>query len=142
RRPPAAGPTPAASAASGPAPPPASCAARAASSPSVPSSREAWHSRPMPVDASSALLCWYAVDKRRLPWRAQAGEMPDPYRVWLSEIMLQQTRVAAVKPYFEGFTGPWPPRTALAAAEDEEGMRAWAGLRQSAPGRQLPGVAP
>ncbi|MDQ8756568.1 A/G-specific adenine glycosylase [Sphingosinicella sp. LHD-64] len=91
----------------------------------------------MPVDASSALLCWYAVDKRRLPWRAEGGETPDPYRVWLSEIMLQQTTVAAVKPYFEKFTATWPTVTALAAAEDGEVMRAWAGLGYYARARNL-----
>ncbi|HEY0326664.1 MAG TPA: A/G-specific adenine glycosylase, partial [Allosphingosinicella sp.] len=68
---------------------------------------------------------WYAVDKRRLPWRAEAGEAADPYRVWLSEIMLQQTTVAAVKPYFEYFTRKWPTVEALAAADEAEVMRAW-----------------
>lgn len=91
----------------------------------------------MPVDASSALLCWYAVDKRRLPWRAEAGETPDPYRVWLSEIMLQQTTVAAVKPYFARFTTAWPDVFALAAADDGEVMRAWAGLGYYARARNL-----
>ncbi len=70
-----------------------------------------------------------AVDKRRLPWRAEAGETADPYRVWLSEIMLQQTTVAAVKPFFDRFTARWPnvegagggPRRARL-------MAAWAGL--------------
>ena len=52
----------------------------------------------MAVDASNALLRWYAVDKRRLPWRVAAGELPDPYRIWLSEIMLQQTSVAQARP--------------------------------------------
>ncbi len=91
----------------------------------------------MPVDASQALLCWYAVDKRRLPWRAEAGETPDPYRVWLSEIMLQQTTVAAVKPYFARFTTRWPNVSALAAEEDGEVMRAWAGLGYYARARNL-----
>ncbi|MGQ0588626.1 MAG: A/G-specific adenine glycosylase [Sphingosinicella sp.] len=91
----------------------------------------------MPVDASTALLCWYAVDKRLLPWRAEAGETPDPYRVWLSEIMLQQTTVAAVKPYFAAFTARWPTTEALAAAEDAEVMRAWAGLGYYARARNL-----
>lgn len=91
----------------------------------------------MPVDARAALLCWYAVDKRRLPWRAEAGETSDPYRVWLSEIMLQQTTVTAVKPYFERFTTTWPTVTALAAAEDGEVMRAWAGLGYYARARNL-----
>jgi A/G-specific adenine glycosylase len=91
----------------------------------------------MPVDASEALLCWYAVDKRRLPWRAQGGARPDPYRVWLSEVMLQQTGVGAVKPYFEAFTARWPSVAALAAAEDGEVMAAWAGLGYYARARNL-----
>jgi A/G-specific adenine glycosylase len=91
----------------------------------------------MAVDASIALLGWYIVDKRRLPWRAEAGERPDPYRVWLSEIMLQQTTVAAVKPYFEKFTGRWPSVEALAAAEEAEVMAAWAGLGYYARARNL-----
>ena len=91
----------------------------------------------MAVDASSALLGWYIVDKRRLPWRAEAGERADPYRVWLSEIMLQQTTVAAVKPYFEKFTGRWPTVQALGAAEEAEVMAAWAGLGYYARARNL-----
>lgn len=91
----------------------------------------------MRVDASNALLGWYAVDKRRLPWRAEAGERPDPYRVWLSEVMLQQTTVAAVRPYFEAFTRRWPSVEALAAAADEDVMSAWAGLGYYARARNL-----
>ena len=91
----------------------------------------------MPVDASRALLCWYAVDKRQLPWRAERGERPDPYRVWLSEVMLQQTTVAAVRPYFEKFTTRWPTVEALAAAAGEEVMAAWAGLGYYARARNL-----
>lgn len=91
----------------------------------------------MPVDAAKALLCWYVVDKRRLPWRAESGVHPDPYRVWLSEIMLQQTTVAAVKPYFESFTQRWPTVAALAAAADGEVMSAWAGLGYYARARNL-----
>ncbi len=91
----------------------------------------------MPVDASEALLCWYAVDKRRLPWRAEAGARPDPYRVWLSEVMLQQTTVAAVKPYFERFVAAWATVAALAAADDGAVMRAWAGLGYYARARNL-----
>ena len=91
----------------------------------------------MPVDAAKALLCWYVVDKRRLPWRAESGVRPDPYRVWLSEIMLQQTTVAAVKPYFESFTRRWPTVEALATAEDGEVMSAWAGLGYYARARNL-----
>jgi A/G-specific adenine glycosylase len=91
----------------------------------------------MPVDGSNALLSWYAVDKRRLPWRALAGERPDPYRVWLSEVMLQQTTVAAVIPYYEKFTRRWPTVSGLAAAADEEVMSAWAGLGYYARARNL-----
>jgi A/G-specific adenine glycosylase len=91
----------------------------------------------MAVDASCALLRWYVVDKRRLPWRALEGERPDPYRVWLSEVMLQQTTVAAVKPYFEKFTRRWPDVKALAAASEDELMAAWAGLGYYARARNL-----
>jgi len=91
----------------------------------------------MRVDASNALLGWYAVDKRRLPWRCAEDERPDPYRVWLSEVMLQQTSVAAVKRYFDVFTRRWPTVEALAAASDEEVMRAWAGLGYYARARNL-----
>jgi A/G-specific adenine glycosylase len=91
----------------------------------------------MRVDASNALLAWYAVDKRRLPWRAGPGERPDPYRVWLSEVMLQQTTVAAVRPYFEAFTRRWPTIAALAGASDEDVMSAWAGLGYYARARNL-----
>ncbi len=82
----------------------------------------------MSVDASNALLRWYAVDKRALPWRAGEGETPDPYRIWLSEVMLQQTTVAAAKPYFAKFTSRWPTVEALAAAVEAEVMAAWEGL--------------
>ncbi|MGQ0659883.1 A/G-specific adenine glycosylase [Sphingosinicella sp.] len=91
----------------------------------------------MAANASRALLCWYAVHKRDLPWRARAGETPDPYRIWLSEIMLQQTTVAAVKPYFAAFTGRWPAVETLAAEADQEVMRAWAGLGYYARARNL-----
>jgi len=91
----------------------------------------------MTVDASNALLRWYVVDKRPLPWRAQGEEKPDPYLVWLSEIMLQQTTVAAVRPYFEKFAGRWPTVEALAAAEEAEVMAAWAGLGYYARARNL-----
>jgi A/G-specific adenine glycosylase len=91
----------------------------------------------MAVDASNALLSWYAVDKRRLPWRAETGDRPDPYRVWLSEVMLQQTAVAAVRPYFEKFTARWPDVESLAAAAEAEVMAAWAGLGYYARARNL-----
>jgi A/G-specific adenine glycosylase len=91
----------------------------------------------MAVDASQALLCWYVVDKRRLPWRAAPGDRPDPYKVWLSEVMLQQTTVAHALPYFEEFVRRWPSVEALAAAEDGAVMAAWAGLGYYARARNL-----
>jgi A/G-specific adenine glycosylase len=91
----------------------------------------------MPVDATNALRAWYAVDKRRMPWRVEDGAPPDPYRIWLSEIMLQQTTVAAVKPYFEAFTTAWPDVRALAEADEVAVMRAWAGLGYYARARNL-----
>jgi A/G-specific adenine glycosylase len=78
--------------------------------------------------SSDDLLAWYDRHRRALPWRALPGETPDPYRVWLSEIMLQQTTVRAVKPYFERFLGLFPTVVSLAQAPAEEVMRAWAGL--------------
>jgi A/G-specific adenine glycosylase len=91
----------------------------------------------MSVDASDALLRWFAVDKRRLPWRVEGKARPDPYRVWLSEIMLQQTTCAHAAPYFETFTRRWPGVEALAAAAEEEVMAAWAGLGYYARARNL-----
>ncbi|WP_129792276.1 A/G-specific adenine glycosylase [Sphingosinicella sp. CPCC 101087] len=91
----------------------------------------------MPVDACQALLCWYAVDKRSLPWRAGPGKAPDPYRVWLSEVMLQQTTIAHARPYFETFVHRWPTVEALAAESDGEVMAAWAGLGYYARARNL-----
>ncbi|MBX7493556.1 A/G-specific adenine glycosylase [Qipengyuania sp. 1NDW9] len=83
----------------------------------------------MAAIVSDKLLDWYDAHARDLPWRARPGEpAPDPYRVWLSEVMLQQTTVAAVKPYFEAFTSRWPTVEALAAAPEEDVMAAWAGL--------------
>lgn len=87
---------------------------------------------------AAKLLAHYDRHARKLPWRASPGSnAPDPYRVWLSEIMLQQTTVAAVKPYFEKFTRQWPDITALANAEDGELMAAWAGLGYYARARNL-----
>lgn len=91
----------------------------------------------MSVDASEAVLRWFAVDKRRLPWRAEPGEWADPYRVWLSEVMLQQTTVTHATRYFEAFTRRWPAVEALAAAPEEEVMAAWAGLGYYARARNL-----
>lgn len=84
------------------------------------------------------LLSWYDRHARTLPWRSPPGAPPaDPYRVWLSEIMLQQTTVMAVKPYFERFTARWPAVGDLASAEDAEVMAAWAGLGYYARARNL-----
>ncbi len=92
----------------------------------------------MSVDAATMLLAWYDVHARSLPWRAAPGEPPaDPYHVWLSEIMLQQTTVAAVRPYFERFIARWPTVAALAAAPEEEILTAWAGLGYYARARNL-----
>jgi A/G-specific adenine glycosylase len=91
----------------------------------------------MLVDASNALLAWYDAHQRTLPWRVTGGAPADPYRVWLSEIMLQQTTVAAVRPYFEKFTARWPDVAALAAADEAEVMQAWAGLGYYARARNL-----
>jgi A/G-specific adenine glycosylase len=87
---------------------------------------------------SGLLLDWYGTHARDLPWRARPGApTPDPYRVWLSEVMLQQTTVAAVKPYFAAFTARWPTIAALAAAEEADVMAAWAGLGYYSRARNL-----
>ncbi len=92
---------------------------------------------------SHKILRWYEAHARDLPWRTPPGhplplDDPDwPTRVWLSEIMLQQTVVAAVKPYFETFTRQWPSVSALAAAHDADVMAAWAGLGYYARARNL-----
>ncbi|PPD44973.1 MAG: A/G-specific adenine glycosylase [Methylocystis sp.] len=85
----------------------------------------------------SALLDWYDAHRRVLPWRAAAGERADPYAVWLSEIMLQQTTVATVKGYFERFLTRWPTVEALAAAPLEDVLAQWAGLGYYARARNL-----
>jgi len=79
-------------------------------------------------DVAAALLGWYDTERRDLPWRTPPGIRPDPYRVWLSEIMLQQTTVKAVIGYFEKFVSRWPTVEALAAADLDEILSAWAGL--------------
>jgi len=89
------------------------------------------------VGAAAALLAWYDRHRRDLPWRTLPGEPADPYKVWLSEIMLQQTTVAAVKPYFQGFLARWPNIGLLAHASGEEVMRAWAGLGYYSRARNL-----
>ncbi|WP_299700901.1 A/G-specific adenine glycosylase [uncultured Tateyamaria sp.] len=93
-------------------------------------------------DLSSELLDWYDVHARKMPWRVgpadrKAGVRPDPYAVWMSEIMLQQTTVAAVTEYFKRFIARWPTVTDLATAEDSEVMGEWAGLGYYARARNL-----
>ena len=88
-------------------------------------------------ELSSQLLDWYGQHARLLPWRSRPGERPDPYRVWLSEIMLQQTTVQAVKAYFEKFVRAWPSVEALAAAPLDDVLKAWAGLGYYARARNL-----
>ncbi len=91
-----------------------------------------------PRELHADLLNWYDANARDLPWRAQPGAgAPDPYRVWLSEIMLQQTQVASARPYFEKFVARWPSFASLAAADDAELMAAWAGLGYYARARNL-----
>jgi A/G-specific adenine glycosylase len=87
------------------------------------------------------LLSWYDRHRRDLPWRAAPGQSPDPYRVWLSEIMLQQTTVATVRPYFDRFVARWPDVSALAAASLDEILQAWQGLGYYARGRNLSACA-
>src|SRR5690606_27047055 len=84
-----------------------------------------------------ALLDWYDRHRRVLPWRARPGETPDPYRVWLSEIMLQQTTVKAVAPYFVRFLARWPDVGSLASAPLDEVLKLWAGLGYYARARNL-----
>lgn len=83
---------------------------------------------PAPAELRARLLAWYDAHRRRLPWRATPGARPDPYRVLLSEIMLQQTTVATVLGYFERFLARFPTLDALAAADPGEVMHAWQGL--------------
>jgi A/G-specific adenine glycosylase len=86
---------------------------------------------------SAVLLAWYDRHRRNLPWRAPPGMRPDPYRVWLSEIMLQQTTVATVGPYFDRFMARWPDISALAAASLDEVLQLWQGLGYYARARHL-----
>ncbi|MEE4235720.1 MAG: A/G-specific adenine glycosylase, partial [Anderseniella sp.] len=86
---------------------------------------------------SAGLLAWYDRHRRTLPWRALPGEAADPYRVWLSEIMLQQTTVATVGRYFLAFTRRWPKVEDLAAADLDDVLREWAGLGYYARARNL-----
>ncbi len=94
------------------------------------------------TSVTTALLDWYDVHAREMPWRVmpsdrKAGVRPDPYFVWLSEVMLQQTTVAAVRAYHLKFTQLWPTVGDLAAAKDADVMAAWAGLGYYARARNL-----
>jgi A/G-specific adenine glycosylase len=98
------------------------------------------------ADISARLLAWYDAHHRDLPWRVPPrdlaqGVRPDPYRVWLSEVMLQQTTVEAVKAYFRKFVDKWPTVEALAGAETEDVMKAWAGLGYYSRARNLKACA-
>jgi A/G-specific adenine glycosylase len=97
-----------------------------------------------PIDAGNAsapnpfaLLAWYDRHRRKLPWRAAAGERPDAYGVWLSEIMLQQTTVKAVAPYYMRFLARWPDVKNLARAPLNDVLKMWAGLGYYARARNL-----
>ncbi|HEX4160208.1 MAG TPA: A/G-specific adenine glycosylase [Rhizomicrobium sp.] len=86
---------------------------------------------------AARLLAWYDTHRRVLPWRALPGVSPDPYRVWLSEVMLQQTTVSAVKSYYHKFLARWPSVQALAAASLDDVRGAWAGLGYYSRARNL-----
>lgn len=90
---------------------------------------------------SALILRWYDQNRRSLPWRAAPGEAADPYRVWISEIMLQQTVVGAVKPYYQAFLARWPTIGALAGADLDEVLHAWAGLGYYSRARNLHATA-
>ena len=92
---------------------------------------------PVRADRAVLLLAWYDRHRRALPWRAGRGERSDPYRVWLSEIMLQQTTVKAVGPYFEKFVTRWPTVEALGMASLDDVLRMWAGLGYYSRARNL-----
>ena len=89
------------------------------------------------TDRPVLLLAWYDRHRRRLPWRSPAGERADPYRVWLSEIMLQQTGVKTVGPYFEKFVARWPDVVSLGRASLDDVLRMWAGLGYYSRARNL-----
>ncbi|MDX1737738.1 MAG: A/G-specific adenine glycosylase [Alphaproteobacteria bacterium] len=90
-----------------------------------------------PTSVASDMIDWYDTHRRDLPWRAHPGQPSDPYHIWLSEIMLQQTTVATVKSYFAKFLSLWPDITAMADAPLEDILQAWAGLGYYARARNL-----
>jgi A/G-specific adenine glycosylase len=89
------------------------------------------------LSLADRLLHWYDHNARVLPWRSLPGGLPDPYQVWLSEVMLQQTTVVAVAPYFRNFVSRWPTVMDLAAAPLDDVLVAWAGLGYYARARNL-----
>ncbi|WP_374309398.1 A/G-specific adenine glycosylase [Dongia sp.] len=94
-------------------------------------------SRKQPDSSATKLLAWYDRHRRHLPWRSGPGESADPYHVWLSEIMLQQTTVVTVGPYYRDFLTRWPHIEDLAAAPLDDVLTAWAGLGYYARARNL-----
>lgn len=99
--------------------------------------RAARRKKPGPVVQAGDLLAWYDRNRRILPWRATGRAKSDPYRVWLSEIMLQQTTVKTVAPYYARFLQRWPDVEALASAPLNDVLKAWAGLGYYARARNL-----
>jgi A/G-specific adenine glycosylase len=99
--------------------------------------KEQLHLRLPGRETIAALLDWYDGERRDLPWRPSGKQRPDPYRAWLSEIMLQQTTVKAVIPYYETFLLRWPTVEALAAAPLDDVLAAWAGLGYYSRARNL-----
>lgn len=100
------------------------------------------NTRTLPLPSAADLVDWYDRQHRKMPWRIGPAErlkgvLPDPYRVWISEIMLQQTTVAAVRSYFETFTTLWPTVADLAQADEADVMKAWAGLGYYSRARNL-----
>ena len=94
-------------------------------------------SGPCPTGTAPALLAWYDREHRSLPWRYSPDQKPDPYRVWLSEIMLQQTTVKAVVPYYQRFLMRWPTVRRLATAKIDDVLAMWAGLGYYSRARNL-----
>ena len=90
-----------------------------------------------PSNLPQRLLKWYDAHARDLPWRSRGGEIPDPYAVWLSEVMLQQTRVATVEPYYRKFLKRWPNLESLANAPLDDVLAMWAGLGYYTRARKL-----
>ncbi len=89
------------------------------------------------IKISDKVLQWYDANRRTLPWRYESGQVADPYRVWLSEMMLQQTQVDTVIPYFQKFTAKWPTVNDLARAELDDVLHMWQGLGYYARARNL-----